>query len=219
MGEKVMCVPADLAHEAIGSDKPKFHWGTYKFRRDLFEESNPEWLDRDNIEDDPDWKQIIPYVIFREFDFEKTEWPAILTYYRTQKAGEERLRGLASIGIGGHISEADVGLKTDDDPWLVYLRGMQREISEEIQLPAACKVLDIRWVGIVNENETDVGKVHLGMVHVITVEGASGALETDDELSGVQFNRLLDVRERAEKFENWSQLILTNGSPALLGWN
>ena len=111
------------------------------------------------MEQDPSFKQLIPYVIFRHTD--AAGQPRLFQYTRGQGQGEQRLHRKRSVGIGGHISADDAA---EIDP---YEEGMRRELAEEVIIDTPYRQ---RCVGLINDDETEVGKVHLGVVHLFDVE-------------------------------------------------
>ena len=129
-------------------------------RTGLITESNAEMLDiiraehefipRPDAENDPDYKQIIPYVVLRRGD-------EIFMTRRLKKGGEARLHGLMSIGVGGHINPVD-----DVDRENVLLRGLERELDEEVEI-----------------DTNGVGSVHLGLCYTLPVEGEVRVRETE----------------------------------------
>ncbi len=116
---------------------------------------------RGEMEQDPSFKQLIPYVLFRYVDSEGT--PRLFQYKRGGGGGEKRLRAKRSVGIGGHISTLDASAGTTQD---VYREGMRRELDEEVVIEAA---FTEKCVGLINDDETPVGQVHLGIVHLYEV--------------------------------------------------
>src|SRR5262249_27314328 len=113
------------------------------------------FLPRSQAEDDPSFKQIIPYVVLRWQD-------QVFHYQRGRGATEARLRAPRSIGIGGHISAED-GLRPGD----LYRTGLLRELAEEVEIDSDYRQ---RTLGLINDDATPVGQVHLGIVHVFDLE-------------------------------------------------
>ena len=64
-------------------------------------------MPRSRAEEDPAFKQIIPYAVF-------TSGEKILHYVRGAKSGEKRLVSKGSIGVGGHINDHDESLFSFD---------------------------------------------------------------------------------------------------------
>lgn len=147
---------------------------------------------RSEVETDPEFKQLIPYVVLR--------CGGDLFHYRRGSSGtESRLRALRSVGIGGHISEDDA--RGGDDP---YRTGMLRELTEEVDIGGGWSDT---FFGFINDDRTPVGSVHLGVVHL--VELATPAAESrEDALADAGFAPLAELAARAEEFETWSQFVL-----------
>jgi predicted NUDIX family phosphoesterase len=147
---------------------------------------------RSVVETDPGFKQLIPYVVLRHGD--------TLFHYRRGSAGSEtRLRALRSVGIGGHISEADAAGGAD-----VYYTGMLRELYEEVRI--GCGFGD-RFLGFINDDRTPVGRVHLGVVHVFDLDRPV-AWSREDALADAGFAPLAELAASSDEFETWSQFVL-----------
>jgi predicted NUDIX family phosphoesterase len=128
--------------------------GTQVIREDFFArvpDSAQEWRERSEAEQDRNFKQIIPYILI-----EKDR--RLLWYLR--QGTEKRLHGLRSCGIGGHIDEADQRPAFRE----TVLAGLYRELSEELENFQA-ESLHLEYLGIINEEESLVGQVHLGLVY------------------------------------------------------
>ncbi len=115
---------------------------------------NNFFLPRPEAEINPAYKQIIPYALIA---FENK----VAYYVRGKKAGEQRLVAKGSIGIGGHMNETDESLFALDEA--AYRTGVEREVNEEIKID---RPFDDRIVALLNDDTTEVGRVHLGIVHV-----------------------------------------------------
>ncbi len=155
---------------------------------------------REQVEDDPSFKQIIPYLIVRHTD-------RLFLFQRTAAGNEGRLRGLFSIGVGGHINRSDVLGATD-----LVGAGLRRELDEELVIHGSWRV---RLVGVLNDDTNAVGRVHFGLVHVVDVDSPDVAVRESDVLAGRMASRedVLAVRER---METWSRLILESADPLTL---
>src|SRR5216117_3152040 len=113
------------------------------------------YLNRSEAEQDKRYKQLIPYVLAICKD-------KILRYRRGRGGQETRLHGLYSVGIGGHISEEDHGLFSTG---LGYHEGMRRELMEEVAIDEVKEAA----VAVINDDSTEVGQVHFGVVHLMHV--------------------------------------------------
>ena len=120
----------------------------------LLSRGNNFFLPRAHAEEDPTHKQIIPYAIIAHND-------TVLHYVRGKKAGEQRLVAKGSIGIGGHMNDTDESLFAWDEN--AYRAGVEREVNEEIKIESP---FEDRIVALLNDDTTEVGSVHLGIVHV-----------------------------------------------------
>ena len=147
-----------------------------------------EFLPRPEAEEDPSYKQIIPYVaLTRDGD--------IFMLRRLKKGGEARLHGLLSFGVGGHINPAD---DTRED---ALMNGLRREVSEEVDI---ARETGLTPVGVINDDSNAVGSVHLGYFFTMEVAGEVTVRETE-KLEGewVAISALPGLRDR---METWSQL-------------
>jgi predicted NUDIX family phosphoesterase len=156
------------------------------------------YLPRSVAEVDPTHKQIIPYCLIRRRQGDSV--PQFYAYYRSKKQGEQRLHGKRSLGIGGHVNPCDAHADVSD-----YLAGLKRELAEELVLPA----YQLRALyGIVNDDSNDVGKVHVGVVHICDVDTDAVAAVDDTEMLDGCLMSLAELVADVESFEIWSQLIL-----------
>ncbi len=155
---------------------------------------------REQVEDDPSFKQIIPYLIVRHTN-------RLFLFQRAPAGNEARLRGLFSIGVGGHINRSDVVGASD-----LVGAGLRRELDEELIIHGTWRA---RLVGVLNDDSNPVGRVHFGLVHVVDVESPDVAVRESDVLTGRMASRedVLAVRDR---METWSRLILESADPLAL---
>ena len=124
----------------------------------LLSRENNFFMRRPEAEEDPSFKQIIPYVLL-------VHDGRVLHYVRGKKAGEQRLVAKGSIGIGGHMNNEDEDLFTWDMD--AYMEGVRREVCEELRLGTQ---FTNRIAALLNDDSTEVGKVHLGIVHIFDLE-------------------------------------------------
>ena len=189
--ERVLVVPTAVFH-AVGV----FHGFCPRVQYYLPRLLDPNVLSfrqRADVENDPSFKQIIPYVVLRHGD-------QVFHYTRGQKGSEARLRALRSIGVGGHISEVDVSLFGD-----VYRSGMLREVEEEVEIESDYAE---RCIGLINDDRTLVGQVHIGIVHVFDLAEPK-VRRAEAVLARVGFAELEELRSEVPDFETWSQFLLS----------
>ncbi len=146
------------------------------------------------MEEDRAFKQIIPYVIFRHAD-------SVFCYTRGSSQGESRLHAQRSFGVGGHVDEADADGRATRDAYELALR---RELEEEVELGSPGT---LRLVGLINDDATPVGQVHLGVVHVYELERP---LVSPRELGLAEagFVPLAELGRDRDRLESWSRLCL-----------
>jgi predicted NUDIX family phosphoesterase len=161
----------------------------------LLARENNFFAPRSAAENDPSLKQIIPYALIAGDG-------KIFRYKRGKASGEKRLVAKGSIGIGGHMNDQDEGLFTLDRA--AYLAGVQREIDEEIQIP---NPRSHRIVGLINDDSTEVGRVHLGVVHVLELPAAE-ATKRESAITEIGFLTPAELRAQRESLEGWSQICL-----------
>jgi len=155
--------------------------------------ANLRYRNRSEAEQDKNYKQLIPYVLILCNG-------KILRYQRGKGGQETRLHGLYSVGIGGHISEEDHGFFSNDRG---YQDGMRRELMEEVAIE---NVQDVA-VAVINDDSTDVGSVHFGVVHVVRVADESVA----GRRSGIlrpEFVTLDEAVKDLSAYESWSRFCL-----------
>ncbi len=194
--EHVLVVPTERFH-SLG------YFQGFSERTDCLQELlHPEhtsYRPRDEVEEDPSFKQLIPYCVFRHLD--QTGTPHLFQYTRGSGQGEGRLHAKKSIGIGGHISQVDAGASADRDPYEECLR---RELEEEVLIDTPYTQ---QCVGLINDDETPVGKVHLGVVHLFDVE-KPGITPREAEIIAAGFRPREEILEDLETFETWSQICM-----------
>jgi predicted NUDIX family phosphoesterase len=150
------------------------------------------WIERSEAETNSAYKQIIPYVVVRQSTGQ-------ILYYPRHGA-ESRLHGLYSCGIGGHIDAKDAGETFLD----TVTSGMMRELSEELADFQASRIRLV-YKGVINETETAVGQVHLGLVYAGICQ--SGYIpHPAEELTGMDWKTPEALR--FIKKELWSDLAL-----------
>ena len=145
-----------------------------------------EYRPRDEAEEDPTWKQVIPYLLLRDGG-------RLFLMRRTSAGGDARLHERWSIGVGGHLGPADRSVE----------EGLLREFEEEL---VADWRPELRPLGLLNDDRTPVGQVHLGIVFEADAAGRAVAVRETHKLSG-RFVETDEVLEGYEHLETWSQLL------------
>lgn len=164
-----------------------------KYLKALLSRGSNFFISRPEAEIDPSYKQIIPYALI---SFENT----VLHYVRGKKAGEQRLVAKGSVGIGGHMNESDESLFALDEH--AYRTGVEREVNEEIMIATS---FEDRIVALLNDDSTEVGRVHLGIVHVFKLKEPN-VQKREAMITGLTFLTKEELMGRRESLETWSQI-------------
>lgn len=144
------------------------------------------FVDRASAESDRRLKQVIPYLVLRD-------GPAYFLMRRTKAGGDARLFDRYSIGVGGHLNPGDGDLAG----------GLRREWAEELD---AAFLPEFQLVGLLNDDTTEVGSVHVGAVYVADATGRAVRIRETDKLEG-QFAGPAEVASHVEAMESWSAIV------------
>ncbi|HTV61088.1 MAG TPA: phosphoesterase [Verrucomicrobiae bacterium] len=162
--------------------------------------ANVLYRNRSEAEQDKRYKQLIPYALMICNN-------KILRYRRGKGGQETRLHGLYSVGVGGHISEEDHGLFSSGPG---YHDAMRRELKEEV----AMDVVEEAPVAVINDDSTDVGWVHFGVVHIVQVADEKIANRCNG-IVGPEFIPIREAMKNPGNYESWSRFCLENLDPLL----
>ena len=212
--EHVLVVPTPVFHELGHFQGFSADVDTY-FER-LLDPTHVSYRPRSEMEEDPTYKQLIPYCLFRHTLEDGTE--LLFQYTRGSGQGESRLHAKRSVGIGGHISQEDAdvvlpagdtaasGTATGDTTARsdVYRKGMRRELEEEVLIDTA---YNENCVGLINDDETEVGRVHLGVVHIFDL-AEPRVQPNEEDICQTGFLPVGVLLDDLDGFETWSQIVL-----------
>ena len=148
-----------------------------------------EFLPRSIMETDPAYKQIIPYLIF-------THGNKYFLMQRKSDASEVRLRNKLTLGIGGHIRQEDMSANS-------LFAWALREFHEEVEYAGN---LNVKPLGILNDDSNDVGKVHIGFV--LLLEGDSPNIAIKSELKSGVLVSLDECVAQRDMMETWSSFVV-----------
>lgn len=154
--------------------------------------ANNSFRSRATVEEDPSFKQIIPYVLVRHGD-------RYLLMRRTNRQTEARLHGKYSVGVGGHINDTEIFAGSQN----VIDAGLERELGEEIMLHGERRSLEL--VGIISDDSTPVGQVHLGLVFILETT-SPGFTVNEADMMTAEWASVESLREKAPDMETWSQI-------------
>jgi predicted NUDIX family phosphoesterase len=155
--------------------------------------ANNLFLPRAAAEEDPTHKQLIPYLVLRHGD-------RVLCYTRGKSGGEARLHAKMSIGIGGHINDGDTHAEHFDEA--AYFRAVERELHEELEIRGGYRQ---RIAALLNDDSNDVGRVHLGVVHLIEVDSPD-IRPREDAIRNLTFVSAAELTPLRDRLESWSQI-------------
>jgi len=187
--EKVLVVPRDIIFgkgewQGIKKDNLDYYIDLIK--------NNCQFRNREEVENDPSWQQIIPYILFNFGD-------KYFLYRYLEKAGEQRLRNDYILGIGGHINPVD--LRPEED---ILEVGMMREWNEEVDYRG--NLVEKKLIGILNDDRRPVESVHLGLVYQFQGDSSDIEVKENDKIKG----EMVDLKEMGgyvENTEGWAPII------------
>jgi predicted NUDIX family phosphoesterase len=151
-----------------------------------------KFMPRDEAENDPKWKQIIPYVLVRHQDNY-----LMLRRFKTQ--GEARLHDKLSLGVGGHINQ-DTPMHGFTD---IISASLHRELDEEITLKSS---YEVHAIGVLNDDSSAVGKVHLGLAFLLAVKSSGFEVNEKDQMSAT-WATVDEIQAAYDQLEGWSQIL------------
>ena len=195
--ERVLVVPTALLHR-LGYFQG-FTRDVDRYLGQLLSAEHTTYRPRSEMEHDPNFKQLIPYVIFRHSNH--SGGADLFQYRRGRGQGEQRLHSKRSIGIGGHISSDDDTPAGGGQP---YLEGLRRELDEEVIIATDYTQ---QLVGLINDDKTEVGKVHLGVVHLVDV-AVPAVTSREPDILEAGFQPVSQLLETLDDFESWSRICL-----------
>ncbi len=163
-----------------------------RYLAELLNPRHYRFVPRHKAENDESLKQLIPYFLICHDH-------KIWCYVRGKKSGEERLVAKASMGIGGHINNEDINLFGD-----VYSTAALRELEEEVKIEGAYQQ---KVVALLNDDETPVGRVHLGVIHILRAS-TPNVVKREGVITESGFRTLDELRGMRERMETWSQICL-----------
>lgn len=171
------------------------------------------FIERRYAEEHPEFKQPIPYVAVCRED-------QVLSLTRLSTQGEKRLHGKRSIGVGGHINPCDMDPAENQGHTDLFANACSRELHEELVLPET--ELDLTPVGLLNDDTTAVGAVHVGLVYRLEASNLEVAIRETSAMAG-DFESLSSLEQLAASaeppFETWSTLLLRSGALSAVAEN
>lgn len=192
--EKVLVVPADIIFkqgrwQGLKTDNVNYYLDLIK--------NNYQFKRRGDVETDPSWQQIIPYIVFNYED-------KFFIYKYLPKAGEQRLVDTYQIGVGGHINEidlvsqsnAEINAEPRGNARNILEEGMMREWQEEVDYKG--NLLEKKVIGLLNDDSRPVEAVHLGLVYSFVGDSPEISIKEKEKMQG----ELVDLKDIGEKIKD-----------------
>jgi len=149
---------------------------------------------RNELEEDPSFKQIIPYAIISNNE-------SFYLFKRTSKQTEKRLHNQLTLGAGGHMNP-----RNSMEPKEQYLiNELKRELFEEVKLLNGCLIEDIEFIGFINDDTISVGSVHIGLLYNIHVSNKDVVINETDKMTADWIDKP-DLAEFYEGMETWTKI-------------
>ncbi|MFZ2154490.1 MAG: hypothetical protein WAV16_04660, partial [Candidatus Moraniibacteriota bacterium] len=136
---------------------------------------NLETINRGEAEQDENYKQIIPYILYKYQS-------KFFLYEYIKGAVESRLHHNYILGIAGHLNPVS---GADDQIEI----GMMREWEEEVSFDG--NIISKKLVGILNDNRRDVERVHLGLIYVFEGDSDNIKIKEINKMKG----KLMEIEE------------------------
>lgn len=188
--EHILVIPTSVFHQ-VGHFQG-FCGEIDRYLEVILNPQHASYRPRPEMEQDPTFKQLIPYCVFRCNG-------EVFYYQPRDSSGRARLHAKRSVGVGGHVSTLDM-----DGELTPYLEGMKREIEEEVEIGTGWQE---KCVGLINDDETEVGKVHLGIVHIFDLDNPK-VRPREKSMINAGFARPSELVLQIDEFETWSQICL-----------
>lgn len=196
MEEKIICIKKEIISGYLNQSKVFYDENLLNNILNNF-----QVISRSEAEKNYGCKQIIVYILIKSGDL-------YLTYRRTAKTNEQRLREKYSIGIGGHVNINDtVTLFDYENKKELFLEAVWREIKEEINIKSKI-IKEPGLICYINDDSVDVGKVHLGTVWLLEIEQPIVSIRGEKGIGKLKFEDLSNLQTNKKHFETWSQLLI-----------
>jgi len=159
---------------------------------------------RNELEEDPSFKQIIPYAIISYQEPERSgvrRSPSFYLFKRTSKQKEERLHNKYSLGVGGHMNPGN----TQESEEQYLIDELKRELFEEVKLVNACLIENIEFIGFINDDTISVGSVHIGLLYNIHVSNKDVHINETDKMTADWVEKY-DFAKFYEGMETWTKI-------------
>jgi predicted NUDIX family phosphoesterase len=155
---------------------------------------NGLFLRRSELEENPSFKQIIPYAIISNKE-------SFYLFRRTSRQTEKRLHNKFSLGVGGHMNPDD-SMESKEQ---YLIDELKRELYEEVKLLNGCFIEDIEFIGFINDDTISVGTVHIGLLYNIHVSNKEVYINETDKMTADWIDKS-NLAEFYEGMETWTKI-------------
>ena len=192
MEELVFAFPTDELWKLIAYKKK----GLIKENSEVLKRivQNGLFLRRSELEEDPSFKQIIPYAIISNKE-------SFYLFKRTSTQTEKRLYNKFSLGVGGHMNPND-SMESKEQ---YLIDELKRELFEEVKLLNGCLIEDIEFIGFINDDTISVGSVHIGLLYNIHVSNKEVFINETDKMTAEWIDKP-NLAEFYEGMETWTKI-------------
>ena len=202
MEELVFAFPTDEFWKLLTYKKKGLISGNSEVLKKIVQ--NGLFLRRSELEEDPSFKQIIPYAIISNKEPERSGVRQRQSFYlfrRTSKQTEKRLHNKFSLGVGGHMNPDN-----SMEPKEQYLIDeLKRELYEEVKLLNGCLIEEIEFIGFINDDTISVGSVHIGLLYNIHVSNKEVYINETDKMTADWIDKS-NLAEFYEGMETWTKI-------------
>lgn len=192
MDELVFAVPTALLWDIIEYKEQGFIPGNTSVLNRLVHDGI--FRRRDKLENDPSYKQIIPYAIISNLEF-------YYLFKRSAGQREKRLHNKLSLGIGGHMNPDCSNVYNEQ----YVINELKRELFEELRLEGNCIIEEIEFIGFINDDTIPVGRAHIGLLYDIRVSHRYLSVKETDKMSAEWVDKAR-LTKLYELLETWTRI-------------
>ena len=192
MEELVFAFPTDELWKLVTYNKKGLIKGNTEVLKKIVQ--NGQFLGRSELEEDPSYKQIIPYAVISNKD-------SFYLFRRSSGQTEKRLQNLFSLGVGGHMNP-NVSMESGEQ---YLIDELKREFYEEVRLLNGCLIENIEFTGFINDDTIPVGMFHIGLLYNIKVSNREVYINETDKMTAEWIDRY-NLAEFYEEMETWTKI-------------
>ena len=202
MEELVFAIPTDEFWKLMTYKKKGLIKGNSEVLKRIVQ--NGLFLRRSELEEDPSFKQIIPYAIISNKEPERSgvrQGQSFYLFRRTSEQTEKRLHNKFSLGVGGHMNP-DNSMESKEQ---YLIDELKRELYEEVKLLNGCLIEEIEFIGFINDDTISVGRVHIGLLYNIHVSNKEVYINETDKMTADWIDKP-NLAEFYEGMETWTKI-------------